>query len=435
MELMSLLPISNNHQSTKEISANEKMGKGDFAQFLGSVLSNVETVSPNSDVTKDTVTEQDDLLSLLGVLEWEDLPEEWQPFMYIDLRDEPLVVEQASQLLNIEEEEMELIFTHIQSLLTNQADISTDLQKTEARENFLSKLVSAVEGGRAQTQTTDLITQNKAVFQTIKLVQMMNQQTEPSPFNQQQLAGLVKDIVKILENEAVVPIPQSISLKAQETQLRTQQLVNHSPLSMTLINSEQKQMETEVEIRATISKGIEDQNPDIKTVQVPTNPVAISKNDPLQLHIPQNGKPIPAEQLVKQFENTLSRAKFTTVNGIQKLSIQLTPEHLGTLKIEIVQKDQVMIARIIASTQAAKDAFESSAQTLRQAFHTQNINVDKIEIYQTSLEQKHAEESFNQREKNQPNQDGDGHNGRDEQETKTTSFFDELEAELLNLKV
>lgn len=94
-----------------------------------------------------------------------------------------------------------------------------------------------------------------------------------------------------------------------------------------------------------------------------------------------------------------------------------------------------MIARIIASTQAAKDAFESSAQTLRQAFHTQNINVDKIEIYQTSLEQKHAEESFNQREKNQPNQDGDGHNGRDEQKAKATSFFDELEAELLNLKV
>ncbi|MEK5102412.1 flagellar hook-length control protein FliK [Cytobacillus sp. FSL M8-0252] len=437
MELMSLLPINNNHQSTKEVSANEKVGKGDFAQFLGSVLSTVETVSSNSDVTKDAVTKQDDLLSLLGVLEWEDLPEEWQSFMYIDLRDEPLVVEKASQLLNIEEEEMELIFTHIQSLLKNQDDISIDLQTAEARENFLSKLVSVVEGGRAQTQTqtTDLITQNKAVFQTIKLVQMMNQQTEPSPFNQQQLAGLVKDIVKILENEAVVPIPQSISLKARETQLRTQQLVNHSPLSMTLINSEQKQMETEVEILSTISKGIEDQNPDIKTVQVPTNPVAISKNDTLQLHILQNGKPIPAEQLVKQFENTLSRAKFTTVNGIQKLSIQLTPEHLGTLKIEIVQKDQVMIARIIASTQAAKDAFESSAQTLRQAFHSQNINVDKIEIYQTSLEQKHAEESFSQREKNQPNQDGDGHNRREEQEDKATSFFDELEAELLNLKV
>lgn len=258
MELMSLLPISNNHQSTKEVSANEKVGKGDFAQFLGSVLSTVETVSSNSDVTKDAVTKQDDLLSLLGVLVWEDLPEEWQSFMYIDLRDEPLVVEKASQLLNIEEEEMELIFTHIQSLLKNQDDISIDLQTAEARENFLSKLVSVVEGGRAQTltqtQTTDLITQNKAVFQTIKLVQMMNQQTEPSPFNQQQLAGLVKDIVKILENEAVVPIPQSISLKARETQLRTQQLVNHSPLSMTLINSEQKQMETEVEILQQLVK-------------------------------------------------------------------------------------------------------------------------------------------------------------------------------------
>ncbi|MBD7936721.1 MULTISPECIES: flagellar hook-length control protein FliK [Cytobacillus] len=435
MELMSLLPISHNYQSTKAEPANDKIGKGDFAQFLGSVVSTEDTVTPNSGDTKDTVTNQDDLLSLLEVVEWDDLPEEWQAFMYIDLRDETLVVERASQLLNMEEEQMELVFAHIQALLTKQADMAEGLHTTEAREHFLSKFISAVEGGRTQTQTTDLITQNKAVFQMLKLVQMMNQQTEPSPFSQQQLADLIGDIVKILEKEAVIQIPQSISLKGQGTKLSTQQLMKDLPQSMTLINGEQKQMEAEVDIQATMSKRIEDQNPDIKSVQLSANPVATTKNDTLQLPILQNGKPIPAEQQIKQFENILSRAKFTTVNGIQKLSIQLTPEHLGTLKIEIVQKDQMMIARIIASTHAAKEAFESSAQSLRQAFHTQNINVDKIEIYQTSLEQKQAEESFNQREKNQSNQNGHGHNEKNEQDTDTISFFDELEAELLNLKV
>ena len=93
-----------------------------------------------------------------------------------------------------------------------------------------------------------------------------------------------------------------------------------------------------------------------------------------------------AEQLQKSFESILSKAQFSNNNGVQKLLIKLNPENLGTLRIELLQRDGIMTARIIASTAGAKELLDDQLNGLKQAFVNQNIPVGKIELSQQFMD-------------------------------------------------
>ncbi|MBM7692262.1 flagellar hook-length control protein FliK [Peribacillus deserti] len=108
----------------------------------------------------------------------------------------------------------------------------------------------------------------------------------------------------------------------------------------------------------------------------------VSKVELFVLNLEKSGQPVNQEQFIKQFENMLAKANFTSLNGTQKLFIRLNPEHLGSLRIEIIQRDSLVTARIIASTSQAKEALESHIQNLKHAFSAQNIGVEKLEISQ-----------------------------------------------------
>lgn len=78
----------------------------------------------------------------------------------------------------------------------------------------------------------------------------------------------------------------------------------------------------------------------------------------------------------------MSKANFSGTNGVNKLLIRLTPEHLGSLRIELIQKDGMLSAKIMASTAQAKDMLENQIHGLKQAFSGQNIQIERIEISQ-----------------------------------------------------
>nr|WP_254178379.1 flagellar hook-length control protein FliK [Cytobacillus oceanisediminis] len=95
---------------------------------------------------------------------------------------------------------------------------------------------------------------------------------------------------------------------------------------------------------------------------------------------------------MQQFENILSKSSFLKTGGTQKLFIKLNPEHLGALRIELIQKDSAMIARILTSTGSAKEILDSHINGLKQAFSSQNIQIERIEISQQMTQQ---DRSFN----------------------------------------
>ncbi|CAH0256787.1 flagellar hook-length control protein FliK [Peribacillus sp. Bi134] len=159
-------------------------------------------------------------------------------------------------------------------------------------------------------------------------------------------------------------------------------------------------------------------------------PFFMTKLEQFVLAAPKVEQTASQGEFVKLFENILSKANFSVINGVNKLLIRLNPEHLGSLRIELIQKDGMLSAKILATTAQAKDMLENQIHGLKQAFSGQNIQIERIEISQTFNA---FSEKFSQK-------DADEHN--EQQESKEESN-DETESEftgsladaLLNLEV
>lgn len=116
---------------------------------------------------------------------------------------------------------------------------------------------------------------------------------------------------------------------------------------------------------------------------ISTNPVhmqQVSKIEQFVLQVNQDSKPVNYEQFVKDFTNILGKSQFFKGDGTNKLLIKLYPEHLGSLRIEILQDKGALTARMIATTSAAKDILDSQLHQLKHAFTQQNIQVDKLDV-------------------------------------------------------
>lgn len=173
-----------------------------------------------------------------------------------------------------------------------------------------------------------------------------------------------------------------------------------------------------------------------------TNPLGdgssnqLSKVQQFSLFVEQNGKQLPnQQQFIRQFENILARSSFLNSGGQQKLLINLYPEHLGSLRIELLQSEAGMIARILASTSQAKELVESQLNNLKHTFLAQNISVDKIEV---STQLQHQTERSLQRDGEQQQGQKSGRQQKEQnpqEKNEDQSFTSALLDELVNFKV
>ncbi|MGD6899861.1 flagellar hook-length control protein FliK [Bacillus infantis] len=113
----------------------------------------------------------------------------------------------------------------------------------------------------------------------------------------------------------------------------------------------------------------------------------MTKVEHLTLMQPNQGKMVSTEQLIEQFESILAKSQLTKTGGVQRMFLRLNPENLGSLRIELIQKDSQLTARILTSTGAAKDMLDSHVNGLKQALQSQNIQVERIEISQQLSQQ------------------------------------------------
>ncbi|UCZ51722.1 flagellar hook-length control protein FliK [Bacillus shivajii] len=140
------------------------------------------------------------------------------------------------------------------------------------------------------------------------------------------------------------------------------------------------------------------------------------------------------QQFLRQFQNILARSQFQNLgNGIQQLNIQLHPQSLGRLDITIQQINGVLVAKMMTTTAVARDLIEGQLQHLRNAFQTQQIQVDRIEVtqqqssQQNSLKDQTNDESANHEEPSKDDQNKD-------EPSEEESFADFLE-ETINMEV
>ncbi|GEL06659.1 flagellar hook-length control protein FliK [Salisediminibacterium halotolerans] len=143
---------------------------------------------------------------------------------------------------------------------------------------------------------------------------------------------------------------------------------------------------------------------------------------------PQQSERTSQEQLIRQFQNLLSRSSFQQLNnGLQQLNIKLHPESLGRLDIQLQQVNGMMTAKLMTSTQSARELLDGQLQSLRNAFQAQNIPVEKIEITQQQTNQLLKDQSQSDAENgsHSPEEDADEH-----EEAETLDFSEFLEETL-----
>lgn len=154
------------------------------------------------------------------------------------------------------------------------------------------------------------------------------------------------------------------------------------------------------------------------------------------LYVEQSSKPVNQEQFIKDFQNILAKSSLQNGTNGMRLLIKLYPEQLGSLRIELIQQQGTLVARMIASSSQAKELLESQLQGLKNAFATQNIQVEKLEIINSATLGQQFERSFDREGNGQQGFSGRESKKDDEQSNESSATFEEaFMEELLNTEV
>ena len=300
-----------------------------------------------------------------------------------------------------------------QSLLSaNVMDLYTILKKITvlSEEKWHDPSLSGMVNLLKLVKTHDLLSENKDMTQDEAAFQKQLKHL---------LEGVTGKLERWLSNQSKAEPDQSNALGKGQTQTIETLKSAFSQLSGS----------DKVNKDGTVSSGMALQSTDKH--QGTGMPFLMTKLEQFVLAAPKGEQTVSQEEFIKQFENILSKANFSGTNGVNKLLIRLTPEHLGSLRIELIQKDGMLSAKIMASTAQAKDMLENQIHGLKQAFSGQNIQIERIEIAQ-------AFNAFNSEKFS--HKDADEHN--EQQESKEESneeteseFTGSLADALLNLEV
>lgn len=323
------------------------------------------------------------------------------------------------------------------TLLTNLGQQSPKVDTLELKKFFSDvspELVSMLEHLNS-LDVKDLVNQDlKGTANLLKLAKFQDLLASTSELSQE-AAAVQKEIKKLLD---------SITGKLEKwVNSQTVKSGSEGDAVSLLENGTNKSLEAVKQLfnaegdlpHETLNKGLNVKSMDANT-QYSGLPFQMTKLEQFVLTAHKNGQPVNAEQFVKTFEGILSKAHFSNVNGMQKLLIRLHPENLGSLRIELIQKDGSMVAKILATTAKGKELLDQQLQGLKQAFVNQGISVEKVEISQ-SLSTFNAErftprDQGQQEQQQQQQQQSQTEDQNDEEETDFTDRFSEA---LLNIEV
>ncbi|MHA6258711.1 flagellar hook-length control protein FliK [Sporosarcina sp. CAU 1771] len=136
------------------------------------------------------------------------------------------------------------------------------------------------------------------------------------------------------------------------------------------------------------------------------------------------------EALMKEMQQIFNRSNFGQTPGTNRLLIKLYPEHLGQIRIELLQVNGIMTARILVSTALGKEMLDSQLHQLRAAFLQQNLQVERIDISQTlqNASREERNQEFNQHFRRE-HEDSNEHQEQSQEEEMTfQEYMIELEA-------
>lgn len=286
------------------------------------------------------------------------------------------LLETLQQLSGVQVEETSDVWQLIQSVLGQQAEI-------------IPQLVTALQGEQKVTPK-----QAEQLLQFLKLAQVSGKNADL--YSEQ--TAILEQLKNMLKNVA--------------KEVNTISTTDHSSSKVTLQGFEQvvqKIVKTTSESETTTDSTKSTENLVTPTANMTNTPKTITITLPTE-------KAGQSEALAKEIQNLLNRSQISNTPGMTKLLLKLYPENLGSIRIEIMQQDGVLSARLLTSTAMGKELLDNQLHQLKTAFATANIQMDRIDIAQSLQEtdrNSKDQNQFGQQFKQQSEQD---ENERDEHE-------------------
>ncbi len=264
--------------------------------------------------------------------------------------DEMLNLENILNALGIDEEQLQKIVQQLLGEEKEASDVWELLSLVDAQAPILQAQIGPALQGEGQVTPKDAT----QLLQVLKLAQLVGQKTDLTT-SQENLLTTVKSLLTSLQTQV------------ETTQLTTTKTTGALPL----------QGFQQVVQQVQVTKQSETSTNDMVTPQT-----VQTKPDTFHVTLP-TAKPAQSEALLKEMQAIMNRAQISNAQGITRLTIKLYPENLGTVRIELVQNDGVLTARLLASTAHGRELLDSQAHQLKQAFVQQNIQVDRLDIAQS----------------------------------------------------
>lgn len=275
-------------------------------------------------------------------------------------------------------------------------------------EEIVQQLVMALQGEQKVTPK-----QAEQLLQFLKLAQVSGNNsdlltTQLSAL--EQVEHMLKNIAKQLNSPSTIqatPVPDNLTGKV--TLQGFEQVVRQ------IVKTAENVENTE-----TTDSSKTTQNTVVLTSQITNTPKTITITLPAE-------KGAQSEALAKEIQNLLNRSQISNSPGTTKLLLKLYPENLGSIRIEIMQQDGVLSARLLTTTAMGKELLDSQLHQLKNAFASANIQMDRIDIAQSlqetdrNKEQGKFGQQFNQQSGKNDNEQDDH-----EEDSESMSFSDYL---------
>ena len=314
--------------------------------------------------------------------------------------EEMMNLEDLTAALGITKEELEAI---LQQLLGEQMpmnDVWAVLEQTPA---LLAQITAVLQG------ESNVVTPKEAakVVEFLKLAETLSVKTD-TVYQQQYQLNQTKDLLQSFVNQFQSVTQQETTKSTtfqqvvQQLTQTTQQTTVKQEADTTQVNASQQQATT------VTTKTV--------TVTLPAQPSSQS------------------EALAKEIQNLLNRSQLSNNQGTIRLVLKLFPENLGQIRIEVMQKDGLMQARLLATTAAGKELLDSNLNQLKSAFVAQNIQMERIDVAQSlqDAERNNRDQNFlNNFFRQQQEEQEEKKDGEDEQQ----SFSEFLTEEFLTEEV
>lgn len=379
------------------------------------------------------------LLSTEDVIELEDGVSILDRIMDGDEEDFALILD----ILNLDENQLKDLVGKLQSLLAEMnEDFQSIVKKTQA--DIAEEGLKQTEAVEAEESSVNDPGEN-VISSLLSSLSLLLQNNPEKIFNKLE-AGDLSNAMKFLKAYDLVaqakgdfPLESKLNSMLKEMVPVAQQLIvpannqGRNTYVQNLFTQVSRELNANLKINSTESSGSGQSNVQVKEVNagLPFFQLnQMTKPEQLSLMLEKQGKQVSADDLIQQFESILSKSQFTRSGGIQKLFLKLYPEHLGSIRIELIQKDSTVMAKILTSTGSAKDLLESQTASLKHALVSQNIQVDKIEI---ALQTGSGERAFNR--EGSGSQQNRQHQKESEAKEQNENFNDALEEVLLNTEV